>query len=360
MADFSQKLEGLLGNPVFNFGTGLLAASGPSATPVSLGQAIGQAGQYMSGRQRQQLQLQAARDEIKRRQDQDRARQELPAALNSTGVMKPGAVEGLLSQAYPQQYGHAVAQSLLTPANQPRLSSGMNDFIAATGMQPGSPNFIEEFTKFQQAQDPAAALQAQLTGLQIQETQNDIDDRNEEKRVEKVTLKQNTNQDLQSLKKLSEANDTLAEGFLATGQVLPDFRRSLTSVTAEIQDLFGADSAESRKMLAAFDTFKKESQRLVNNVGERYGANTNTRYQGIVNAVPNLGLDPVANRGVISTMVNDFLGGAGELGIDIRNPEQYQSLLSGDSRSSLSPNPSPSPSGDRTVIRFDAQGNLIQ
>lgn len=67
MADFNAQ-AGLLGDafssPLFNFGVGLLSASGPSTTPISMGQALAQGGQMASQAQRQQLQNQLIRAKL--------------------------------------------------------------------------------------------------------------------------------------------------------------------------------------------------------------------------------------------------------------------------------------------------------
>lgn len=66
LSNLSSSLQGLSYDPLFNFGTGLMAASGPSLMPHSLGQGLAQAAQYSSqaqerAAQARMLQLQAAR-----------------------------------------------------------------------------------------------------------------------------------------------------------------------------------------------------------------------------------------------------------------------------------------------------------
>lgn len=359
------KLQGLLSDPMFNFGTGMMAASGPSPVPVNFGQALNAGIENMSQRQVQQLRLQATRDQLKDQKDQRDARAQLqgllsnPASSVPASIRAPNAItneqsqmQGLLAQAYPEQYGQAMTQGLFAQPEQPRLSTAMNDYMAMTGQQPNSPGFMEGFEKFQQLQDPMAAQQSTLLGLQIANERNEQADRTEAQRVERATLASNTNGDLRSLKKMYELNQILAPTFLATGGVLPKARRDALSVLSNI----GIVGEEAVKTIDAWDQFSKEQENLANRVAERYGSNTNARYQGVINSIPNLGLNPAANESVILRMMDDFIGGASDMGIEVRNLDQYRSLMS-PAVSSQAPTAQPSTGN---IWRFDAQGNRIQ
>jgi len=361
MAGIMDRITGLLGTPgAQDFATGLLAQSGYTQTPTSFGQAIGGATQFAQNNQMQRMQLQAARQRL----EDDKKKREATSQIQSLmGVppsirspQAPEMLQGLLMQAAPEQMvGGLLGQQFQKPED-PRLSTAMNDYMAMTGQRPGAPGFMEGFQRFQQLQDPMAAQQSTLLGLQIENEQSEQTDRAETQRVERTTLQRNTNNDLKSLLKLHEMNEILAPTFLATGGVLPETRRDLQSLLAEGGRLFGIDTSEKEKIIDAWDTFKKEQENLANRVAERYGSNTNARYQGVINSIPNLGLNPEANRSVISRMIDDFLGGADDYGFNIEGRDKYESLLS--DHAPASPSLPVAPSG-RNVIRFDAQGNPI-
>lgn len=67
MTNVLDGIGGLLveGNPMFDIGLGLLAASGPSAQPPSLGQAFAHAAQFASGRGAERLKLESERSRLR-------------------------------------------------------------------------------------------------------------------------------------------------------------------------------------------------------------------------------------------------------------------------------------------------------
>lgn len=369
MPGIMDRISGLLATPgAQDFATGLLAQSGYTSTPTTLGQAIGGATQFAQTNQMQRMQLQAARqkmeDDKKRREAQAGIAGILanPAASIPMGIRSPTAVQdeagrmqGLLAQANPEAFSKGLLERQFAQPQAPRMSTGMNDYIAMTGMQPGSPGFMEGFAKFQQDSDPMAQVQAGLLALQLRNEERELAEAEETSRVGRLTLERNTNNDLKSLQKLYEMNEILEPTFLATGGVMPRTRRDLMSLFSEGGKLFGIDSSDKDEIIEAFDTFSKEQENLANRVANNYGSTTNARYQGIINSIPNLGLNPGANRSVISRMMEDFLGGADDYGFEVNNRDQYESLLG----IGKPPSGSPAQTSTRNVMRFDASGNLI-
>lgn len=107
------NISGLLGdalsNPLFNLGIGLLAAGGPSTTPVSLGQALGQGAQFANRAQQQALQNQLIRSRLEEDARKRGALERLRGAfagnetLGLLAEVAPDAVaKGLLAQAFPE------------------------------------------------------------------------------------------------------------------------------------------------------------------------------------------------------------------------------------------------------------------
>ena len=89
MPPINEKLQGLLGNPTFNLGLGLLAASGPRRGPrISFGQGLAEAVQYANQQQSQYNQLQAQRQQLGRNQ----VFKQIGALM--TPQMSPGPVVG--------------------------------------------------------------------------------------------------------------------------------------------------------------------------------------------------------------------------------------------------------------------------
>lgn len=91
---FAERLGGLLagGNPMFDIGVGLLAASGPSTTPVSTGQALAHAAQFASERQRASMTNQALREQLislQQQRQQQSALADLIGSLSQPGEVTP-------------------------------------------------------------------------------------------------------------------------------------------------------------------------------------------------------------------------------------------------------------------------------
>lgn len=94
---FGQRIAGLLGNPTFNLGVGLLAAGGPSAAPHSFGQDLAGAVQFASERQRQQMENQVARERLLALQRQRQAGSAVQELLTSLGVPGDAPSPGQIS-----------------------------------------------------------------------------------------------------------------------------------------------------------------------------------------------------------------------------------------------------------------------
>ena len=92
------QLQGLLagGNPLFDFGIGLLGASSPRAGGVGFGEAVAQAQQFAQNRQQQALQLQAMRESMLQRQRQQQAQEQIAGLLGQQTIAQapPTAIRG--------------------------------------------------------------------------------------------------------------------------------------------------------------------------------------------------------------------------------------------------------------------------
>lgn len=352
MADLNTQLQGLLSNPVFNIGTGLLAASGPSATPVGFGQALASGIQYGTQRQAEQMKLQMARDEM------DAAQKRKAAIAEFSGLLAPGQTPGpvvsatpaaintpegqaramgLLGQVYPEAFAQqAAARQFAAPAQAeaPRVSTSVNDFMLMNpDLAPGSPEFRAGYKEFVGQQDPSGALtdqvQLQLLSLQL-ENERAAREQEERTRTQEVAgTRKAIYSDLAKLEEMGQLNERLSGTFLAPGMVSPDMRRDIESVRTSVNQLFGADTAEAQKVISDFDRFRKLTQDFVIGSIDRLngsGALTDTKFNALISSNASLGSSPQANNLIIADNINSILDGAAIEGIEVPNADRYRAL----------------------------------
>ena len=337
-------IDGLLGNPLFNFGTGLLAASGPSLQPVGFGQALAQAGQYTSQRQQQQLRLQAARDQIEQRRNQTQAREQLPGLLNTSNV--PAGIrapQGLLDQrtmetlskAYPEAYGQAMVGGLLGQQQAPRVSTDMNTFEALNPqLTRGTPEYRQQYLDFVSDADPTGALmdqaQLELTMAQLEDIRDEREARNETANQNSVQTRRTIVSDLTKLEKMADLNNRLSGTFLETGVPFMEVRKAVANGVKSVQQLFGFDESRARQVTADFGKFDKFASDFMIGSLDRLsgtGAITNAKFDALVRANAGIGSTPETNNSIIAMNIAALLDGAKIEGIELENEQELRDLI---------------------------------
>ena len=140
LADLSSALGALPNNPLFQLGTGIMAASGPSPVPVGFGQALGGGMSYANQMAMKQAQAQMMRAQFARFAFQNKILSDFYkkyGGSQSSGTANPNfdaALSGTASQR---------AQSALNPNTQQQLygSQGFTPGISATPTQIASQQF---------------------------------------------------------------------------------------------------------------------------------------------------------------------------------------------------------------------------
>ena len=284
MLGFGDKLMGLLSDPrTMDIGMGLLSAGGPSFTPHNLGQDMASAYQYANGREgeRNQLEMQRMKmtqqkQQMAQQQAQAQARKQYqgllshPAASVPAAIRRPGAVanepaqmQGLLAQAYPEQYGEAQVKGLFAPP-QSQLSSGVRDFAAMSGMQPNDPRFMPAYQQYQidsKPADPSQEIADRLAGLQVEDKLADrARDRQEQETIDRtrVTGRNSSLREVDSLVSLLEQ----AEGTGAQSGKLAEAFGTSSSILAGIQRFAGFDPSRAEEIATLGGKIAKGFARL--------------------------------------------------------------------------------------------------
>ena len=146
--------DGLIGNPLFNLGVGLLAAGGPSETPLGVGQGLSQGLQL--ARQGQQA---ALRNQLVRTRLEEEARKRAAGARLSGLLDDQDPLLGALAEVSPG----ATAQSVLAQRN-PRTNSVIEQ---AKFIHPNDPVAQREFVA-RNAGGSGEALDRALKLIQLQ------------------------------------------------------------------------------------------------------------------------------------------------------------------------------------------------
>lgn len=365
MSSINDRITGLLGDPTLALGVGLLAHGGPTRGETSFGQRLAGALGFFDESQRQRLTLEAARDRLAEKQEQKNIFQQLGGLLGPQ--MSPGPVVapigppaittpagqqqalGLLSQVAPGSVASA-ALSQLFP-QQPTLSRELNDFQYFAE----NPDQLGAYREFQQSnRDPIEATREQLQSLQVQQALQELAQSRESAAQQRANTQLSTIQDLESLKRLAERNDSLRGTFLESGLPARGMARSALGTVQALQDAFGLDSSNSRKVISDFDSFDKLASNLTLNSLARYsalGALNSSELQQVVRANAQIGASPDTNAEIISGAIKTIVRSAQASGVQIENPDEWlqfaDSLMSDQGQPSAPPS---SPSSAPLVI----------
>ena len=165
LSDLSTALGALPSNPLFQLGTGIMAASGPSPVPVGFGQALGGGMTYANQMAMKQAQMQMVRAQFARFAWQNALLQKaLSGNSGQTGVKNPNFDQSLSGTATQR------AQDALNPNTQAQLygSQGFTPGVSATPTQIASQQFP------QLSQGGAYAVGAQPSSQPSNPTQSGV------------------------------------------------------------------------------------------------------------------------------------------------------------------------------------------
>ena len=323
-------------SPLLSIGAGLLSASGPSATPTSFGQRLGQGLTAAGTFQAQMDRNQAARQALAQRAELQRARQQLfqpqqeGAAPPIQGLLggQPSPQElGLLAQAFPSQIGSLMSRS----GGQERRPNSLIE--QAQFAFPDDQDKQRQFVAQNAGQDDIAAqlglLQARQRQIEIENALRDRQEADESREQKRGKLIASVAKDLEDARRLAEINSELQGTLGESGVPLSDVRRAIASGAGALGDLVGADTSETKRIVNLMDEFEKISTRFATQSAVDLfdsGNITNFQLQAIQAATPNPSIAPEANNRIIADSIEAILGGADRAGIEIQNRNEFDRL----------------------------------
>lgn len=364
---------GLLGQPMVDLGTGLLASSGWSNTPVSFGQALGQGMQYASARQIQQMQLQAARAQA----EDERKRKEALAAMfaqpmtpgpvsvptgrapihelaqmmgmpSSGSGQAPGspALLSLMATAYPDQFGqYAMQQAFSQQQQPPRVSTELSTFAALNPeLQLGTPEFRSEFGKWATQNDLpenlTKQLELQIMGETLEAARADRQSKERTEQQQNAATRRGIIEGGHALVEMYRLNEELEGTALESGLPFPEVRRAIAGGTAAVQRLLGVDSSTADSVIESYDSFNKYSNDFVVESLDRMagtGAISIPKFEALVSANANPAASPGTNATVIRNNIEATLEAAEYLGVTLPNESELRAILEAAGDDELTP-----------------------
>lgn len=346
-------IQGLLGNPVFNMGLGLLGAGGRQVgrLPQNTAQRFMGGVNQGNAMTQQFQQLQAQRNQLSQQKKQQQALagiqkiMQSPASQVPPMIRRPGLLQsqqnqlqGLLPQANPQAYTQGLISQQLGGKQAPRVSADLNTYRSLNpGQTQGSQAERDGFMEFVSGKEDSTGQLLQQAQLQlaIEELNTVREERqaaNETQTQERVALRRSVATDLTKLKELSEINQRLTGTALESGLPFPELRRAATGGVQALQSLFGGEGSDkkARELKADFDTFNKLSQDFIIGSLDRFnatGAVTNQKFQALVQANAGVGTSPETNSFIIANNLEAIINAADIEGINIPNKQEMEDLI---------------------------------
>jgi len=367
------NMGGLLahGNPIMDIGMGLLSASGPSAQPVSFGQAIGQAGQFASQRDQARMQNEFMRDRLRQQQAQQQATTKLQSLLTSPELQTPQGQQemlGLLAQVAPDQVAGGLLGQYFPQADRAEPADIREFRTFFPDVDPGTAEGREAYLKFQQQKNPGADLDQlvtmtnlELNRMKMMQEADRIQNEQRTREQQRAGAQLDINKNLKYIEEAAMLNDKLAPTFLAAGNLGVDLRSKGALLLSEAKDLFGADTTEARQIVEDFNRYKKLTSELIIQgmgrvAGEGMGTATNQRMQLLSDSMAGVGNTPGSNKLIFADSIEGLLDVAEIEGLSVSDQKKYRELLNS-LRSPTANIPTgssmPLPEGVQSIRRID-------
>ena len=344
MAGIGDKLMGLLSDPrTMDIGMGLLSAGGPSFTPHNIGQDMASAYQYANSREGERAQLEMQRMQLNQQKKQQAARAQIGQIYANTqtpqqigqGVMGqmgilgagPGMLNpqtqaqyvranqglnainnqrqqqlpGLLSEAYPEQYGAAQIKGLFGASTPPKTSTDFNDLRQILGRDPTQAELAA-------GNAPSALEQARLD--QIAEAMSRTAEEATLSTAERQrSVRRRQDGSTRSVAKIGEILDEIesAQGTMAQSGGLADATNFLSSTWAGIQRVAGADSTDASKVATSIQKLDKKFSELGSGMIPDAFMGSNAKLEAFQAQLPSSSLEMGANLSIMKSALEGVI-----------------------------------------------------
>ena len=342
MPNFSDKLMGLLSDPrTMDIGMGLLSAGGPSLTPHNMGQDMTSAYQYANSREGERAQLEMQRMQLNQQKKQQAARAQIGQIYANTqtpqqigqgvagqmgilgagpGMLNPQTqaqyvranqglnainnqrqqqLPGLLSEAYPEQYGAAQIKGLFgTP---PKTSSDFNDLRQILGRDPTQAELAA-------GNAPSALEQARLDQIAEAMSRTALSDELSTAERQRDIRRRESGSDM-GVSKIGEILDEIesTRGSIAQSGGLADMTAFGTSTLAGLQRMVGVDSSSSENIATSIQKLKKKYTELGTGIIPDAFMGSDSKMGAFSAQLPSVDLEVGANLSIMKTTLEGII-----------------------------------------------------
>jgi hypothetical protein len=342
MPNFSDKLMGLLNDPrTMDIGMGLLSAGGPSFTPHNIGQDMASAYQYANSREGERAQLEMQRMQLNQQKKQQAARAQIGQIYANTqtpqqigqgvagqmgilgagpGMLNPQTqaqyvranqglnainnqrqqqLPGLLSEAYPEQYGAAQIKGLFgTP---PKTSSDFNDLRQILGRDPTQAELAA-------GNAPSALEQARLDQIAEAMSRTALSDELSTAERQRDIRRRESGSDM-GVSKIGEILDEIesTRGSIAQSGGLADMTAFGTSTLAGLQRMVGVDSSSSENIATSIQKLKKKYTELGTGIIPDAFMGSDSKMGAFSAQLPSVDLEVGANLSIMKTTLEGII-----------------------------------------------------
>lgn len=321
------EVQGLLSNPLFNMGIGLLGKG--LDRPQSFGQGLlggMQAGTQLQGAAQEN---QANRRALQQQARQQKSQEEIRGLLQGEEDPSRQQMMGLLAQASPQQFTHGLLGQMFPKG---RSDPSIIRTLQAAGIDPQS----EEGQKLIRQSISGGDLAAQIDALKAQQKLFELTQQQEDAQEEREAAEQEEDKvgdmlrtDLSHAEELAQLTQDLEGTFGETGVPLSEVREAAASGWAAVGNLLGYDTSRAKEVTNKMQRFNKLANDFAAKSATRMfegGSLTNDKLQLIQNSQISPKVAPEANRQVLADNLEILLQAAERGGHEV-DRKRYESLI---------------------------------
>mgnify|MGYP000710582668 CR=1 FL=1 len=152
----------------------------------------------------------------------------------------------------------------------------------------------------------------------------------EAERIGSLTRRNSIDTSISTISNLADDLATIQGTFLEPGVVAPELRRDMSAVATKVREFFGGDTAESKKVIAAYDRLNKNLNNLVlDTIANHSQGLTNPQIAILQNASASTAIRPEAISDILQTLLKSREFSATlERDWELPNPERVGTIRS--------------------------------
>ena len=296
---------------------GLLSAAGPSVQPRGFGQVLAEATQFASDRDRARARNEFVRMQMESAKRKQKAMQKLPQVMGAPTAESSGFGTGSCSAPFmtaPQQQNKMMG--LLAEAAPEQMTAGLlGQMFPKETRTPADlqtmaaldiPQTPEGFAQFNTIKN-SGSLDAQIDALTLDKLQDEKSERDKVRETAIRSTQVGFKKTLNKTESMLDNLDILERTMMAPGGAAIDWRKGAGAVKAELEGALGLNPAETKKVLAAYDSLVKDMNGYGVDMISGLELTTNKSFDALRSSLPSPELQTQANRAVMGSLLKDAM-----------------------------------------------------